>query len=182
MKKTYLVIFVLFFIAALSSCQKSDAVQEPVEDQKPMDSLGEDSLSLYKRQLLKGIQWKDFNINSAYEYNPDSTIKQINSSGPLSSYEVSYIYVNKRIKEIHTAGSIYKNVFEYDAYGRVAGMIRYMRLGDQQRANQELEFTYHSNNRVAVMKYYQINEAGRELIYTNTYEYDGQNTPACRKP
>lgn len=177
MKKIYPVVFVLILAAAVPSCEKSDAVPEPVDDQKPVDTAGKDSLSLYKRQLLKGLLWKDFNISSAFEYNPDSTIKQINYSGPMSAYEVSYVYVNKRIQEIHTAGSIYKNVFEYDALGRVSNMIRYMRLGDQHRASQELEFTYNNNNTVSVMKYYQINEAGRKLIHTNTYEYDGQNRP-----
>lgn len=179
MKKRYLVIFVLILIATLQSCEKSDSdvLPEPVDDQKPIDTIGHDSLFLYQRQLLKVIEWKELTAKARFEYNLDSSIKQIIYSGPLSAYEVSYEYINKRIREVNTAGSLYTNIFEYDAYGRVTSMVRYLRLGDQPRANQQLEFTYHSNNTVSVMKYYQINEAGRELIYTNTYEYDAQNRP-----
>ncbi|HKG06622.1 MAG TPA: cupin domain-containing protein [Pedobacter sp.] len=168
--KSFLLLFILALSLTFQSCKKSG--------KDSTDNLPEDPLHTNgKRQLLKGIQWKEFNASAAFEYNTDSTIRQINYTGPASSYEVAYTYTSKRIKEINTAGSLYKNIFEHNAAGQITSMTRHLRLGDQHRANQRLEFTYNSNNTVSVMKYYQINEAGTELIYTNTYEYNAQYLP-----
>lgn len=163
MKKNRHIILAIALAATMFSCENDTRQNTPTDVNK-------------NDFLLKSITWKDTDATAYFSYNTDNTIKKIDYSGSHSSYGLAFFYQQKKIKEINTAG-MSKNIFTYDTFGRIETMTKYIKESTE-RPTERLEFTYDQYNHVSMLKYFDINEAGSKLIYTNTYEFDQMRRPS----
>ncbi|AXY77802.1 hypothetical protein D3H65_29125 [Paraflavitalea soli] len=104
-----------------------------------------------------------------YHYNGDGTTRQVQYSARHSgTTNVDYTYDNNALSEIMAEHSEYKTKYTYEK-GWISTISHVSSISNR---GYKFLFTYNTNGTVARMKYYNINEAGDVLIYTNTYTYD----------
>lgn len=146
---------VLLISSAIISCRKNDPPSKPIS-------------------LLRRIEW-NIGMVSQYEYNVDSTLKQIASSQGTTSAVHQYTYSNKSVAEVHTGHSIYTNRFYYtgDLLTGVVSASIYPTLPDTYR----LEYEYDNKGRLYRLAYYDIHEGGQTLKASSTYVYNSEDLP-----
>lgn len=109
-----------------------------------------------------------------YHYNSDSTLRQIQYKvTQRGTTNVDYTYNNKAISQIVTDGSENKIGFLYEK-GWINTISHTSVITNR---GYKFIYTYNMNGTVAIMRYYNKNEAGDHLIYTNTYTYDSNRLP-----
>lgn len=149
---------VLLGSSALISCRKQD---EPSKQEEPAP-------------LLRKIEW-NVGLVAQYEYNPDSTLKQIASlQGTISSLN-TYTYTNKRLIEVNTGHSLYTNKFHYtgDLLTSIVNASIHPTLPDSYK----LEYEYDNRKRLSRLLYYDIHEGGQTLKASSTYTYNTEDLP-----
>ena len=146
---------------SIAHCKKETSpADEPQEEHVP-------------QFLLKTVNYNTFNARADFTYHADSTLKQIAYSGLSGGgYQTDFEYENGRIKSISASNSLYTNFYYYDNAGRITTVFHGL-YGQEERGH-KFDYTYNSNGSVKQMKYYDRNEAGDQLKYTNTYSYNAQ--------
>ncbi|KAA3439696.1 hypothetical protein [Rufibacter hautae] len=159
-------LLLLFFLA--TSCDEKD--KDPV----PSKDLPEAGHGIKKQQkyLLRTVEWKSFGQTAAYTYNSDSTIKKVSQVG--SGNYIYFRYQNEALTEMALEASDYKNTYAYNPAGQ---MISWTRAQKQASYGSTFvfEYKYNATGTVSEMDYFKINEAGKQLVYHNVYEYSSQN-------
>lgn len=90
--------------------------------------------------------------------------------------QVVYRWQDGRLSEMYDSRSLYTNRFVYDDKGRLAAINHASRNG-QQKVTYTLEYSYAANNQLQTLKYYSVNEAGKQLKETTTYQYSANGYP-----
>jgi hypothetical protein len=156
MKGRYITVAIALLLLALEGCQKGSAQGEP-------DARGT------VKSLIREINWSTTGATAELLYNSDSTLRTMNYTGSGSSYGIEYRYTNKKIWAMDLGNSLYKFEYFYDNTGSITNVKR--KNAGESDYRQDLEFSYNQNGTVAVLKYYEINESGKKLVYTNNYIY-----------
>ena len=159
MKKSIVLPYLLLISLMFQACKEKDIQQPPVPTSH--------------RALVRKINWTAQGSIAQLSYNNDSTVKTVNYIGTGSSYAVNYLYSQGNIARFELEGPFYSYEFQYDSNVRISGMKRWEQQAN--RYSEELEFSYNPNGTVSTLKYHQVNEAGRKLLHTHTYNYDAKN-------
>lgn len=151
-------IVVLLVSSAFISCRKNDS---PSNEEKPMS-------------LLRKIEW-NVGLVSQYEYNSDSTLRQIASLQRTISSLNTYTHTNKRVTEVNTGHSLYTNKFYYtgDLLTSIINASIHPTLPDSYK----LEYEYDNKKRLSRLLYYDIHEGGQTLKASSTYLYNAEGLP-----
>lgn len=120
--------------------------------------------------LLDKVEYKDSKKTAYFDYNPDSTVKQILHESEISSAEVNYTYTNKKLIRVEVPGSVYVTNFGY-----TNGVMSHLEGSQNAGGGHRLEYDYNTNNSLKTMRHYKINEAGQQLLFTSTYQYSADN-------
>lgn len=144
-------------LALLCACKKdNDPPKEP-----------EDNVPQYQ---LRSITW-DNGLKGDFVYNTENNLQQIDYVFQSASGRTVFGWNGKTFTEMYDDRSMYKNVYEYDADGKVIKMRNLSRSGSLP-SEYQFEFRYNSNKKVEELKYYIINEAGKQLRATSSYHYN----------
>jgi YD repeat-containing protein len=150
----------LVILFALTACQKDKYNPFPIPD--PKNDL--------PRHLLKSIAW-DNGMQSLMHYNTDSTVSHITFALGSAAGQIIYTWNEGRLVEVYDDRSLYTNQYVYDDKGRLTAIRNTNRQG-QLNVSYTLEYTYDANNRLQILRYYRVNEAGKQLQETTTYHYN----------
>ncbi|MBB1285336.1 RHS repeat protein [Flavisolibacter sp. BT320] len=151
-------LFVILF--ALTACQKEK--DNPIPNPDPKNDL--------PRHLLKSIAW-DNGMQSLMHYNPDSTVSHITFALGSAAGQIIYTWNEGRLVEVYDDRSLYTNQYVYDDKGRLTAIRNTSRQG-QFNVSYTLEYAYDANNRLQALRYYRLNQAGKQLQETTTYHYN----------
>lgn len=140
------------------SCQKPDTEpgMDPVENPAP---------------LLKKVTYSDQSPECLFFYHPDSTLQQIYYDDQSGSGPVTHFYFEHRqVKQVHASNSLYYNTYQYYPDGKIRSMLRLSQVTES--SGYLFEYFYTAAGLVSEMKYYQVQTAGNQLLYTNRYFYN----------
>lgn len=149
----------LFFIslALLCACKKDNDPPKDPEDKVP-------------QYQLRSITWNN-GLKGEFVYNSESNLQHIEYTFNKVSGRTVFGWNDKTFTEMYDDGSLYKNVYEYDADGKVIKMRNLPKSGSLS-SEYQFEFRYNSNKKLEELKYSIINEAGKELRATSLYYYN----------
>jgi hypothetical protein len=153
-------IFVLSFALVVTGCRKGDHKDPDTNTEK------------YR---LRAINYITFNGTANYSYNTDSTLKKIQYSNGTSGYTVAFEYDNRRVTLISVSSSLYEHRYNYDN-GRISTTVD-TQIGQPHLGN-KFFYSYNADGTVSELRYYDLNEAGEELVYSSTYEYNSERLPS----
>jgi hypothetical protein len=154
--------FVLPFALVAIGCDK-DGNKDPDPGTTP------------KQYQLKSISYVTFNGTASYFYNADSTIKDIVYSNGTTGYTVRFQHDNRRVAYVSVSSSLYEHRYSYEN-GRISTTVD-AQIGQPHLGN-KFVYSYNADGTVSELKYYDMNEAGDELIYSSTYEYNSAGLPS----
>lgn len=154
----------LFCFAA---CRKKADTPPPPPSNNPQEDL--------PHYLLRSIEW-DNGMKAQPHYNSDSTVSYTAFSLGSTGGQVMYEWNGKRLEAFYDDRSLYTNRFVYDDKGRLTAINHTRRQGEP-NVSYTLEFSYDNNNRLQNLRYYRVNEAGKQLQETNTYQYNAEGYP-----
>lgn len=146
----------LLGVTLFSACDKNDNKNEDKPDNTP-------------GPLLRSIEW-DYGLKGEFNYNSDSTLKNIEYTFENVGGSTIYGWAGKTLTEIYDDRSMYKNVYNYRQDGKLNFIMNTVKTGTSSTAY-TLEFAYNSAGKVDSMKYYTINEAGKQLKTSTSYHY-----------
>ncbi|WP_207435259.1 hypothetical protein [Sabulibacter ruber] len=159
--------FLLLLLLFAAGCE-----QEDVEPDQNQDTVAGKGIRKQQKYLLRTVEWKSFGQTAAYTYNADSTIKQV---GQVDGNNAIYFtYQNGALVEMALEGSDYKNNYAYNAAGQMLTWTRAKKQPTSYGSTYLFEYKYNGNGTVSEMDYFKINEAGKQLVYHNQYEYNAQ--------
>ena len=151
----------IIFLMALFACKK--------ETNSPLGSAGDNPKDNLPQYLLKEISW-DNGMKALSHYNSDSTVSKITFGLGSSSGQTVYAWDGRKLLEMYDTRSEYTNKFLYDDKGRLAA-IHHTKKNGQPTVSYSLEYTYNDNQRLQQLRYYDVNEAGKQLKETTNYHY-----------
>jgi hypothetical protein len=148
----------LFFIslALLCACKKDNDRPKYPEDNVP-------------QYQLRSITWNN-GLKGEFVYNSESNLQHIDYTFNNVSDRTVFGWNGKAFTEMYDDGSLYKNVYEYDADGKVIKMRNIARSGSLPT---EYRFEYHYNTakQIDTLRYIVVNEAGTQSKWISGYEY-----------
>lgn len=147
-------------IVLISACKKTRNTEEIEPPEEP------------SIPLLRSIEW-DNGLKGTFNYNNDSTIKEVNYIFANTGGSTVYQWTGKQLTEIYDSRSMYKNVYHYHNNGKLAYIMNTVRNGTSSTAY-TLEFAYNAMGNLHSMKYFGINEAGKKLRTETSYHYDNK--------
>lgn len=150
--KATILLYVLVFV---TGCDKDDPA-------------GEDPETIIPNYLLRSIEW-DNGLKAAFLYN-DSLLTDINYQFQSTTSATKFMWTGKKMNEMFSEESLYKNTYTYDNSGKLTVITNSSKSGTLS-TSYTLEFTYESN-RLKTLEYFRINEAGKQLQATTSYQYD----------
>ncbi|RYZ51449.1 MAG: hypothetical protein EOO14_17980 [Chitinophagaceae bacterium] len=150
----------------LAACRKE------ADNPPPLNNDPQEDLPHY---LLRSIEW-DNGMKALPHYNSDSTVSYTTFFLGSAGGEVVYEWNGKRLEAVYDSRSLYTNRFVYDDKGRLTA-INHTRRQGQPTVSYTLEYSYDNNNRLKTLLYYRVNEAGKQLQETNTYQYNAEGYP-----
>ncbi len=149
-------VLILFYaVIFITGCDKDDP---PVKDPE----------IIIPNYLLKTIEW-DNGMNAEFSYN-DSLLANINYSFQSTSSITKFLWSGKKMSEMYSEESLYKNTYTYNSDGKLTVITNSSKSGTLS-SSYTLEFTYQSN-RLTTLEYFRINEAGKQLQASTSYQYD----------
>jgi hypothetical protein len=158
---TAALVAVLFF---QTGCQKSASVPDtstaPVINAQPVGT------------PLKSTTWSN-GATENFIYYADGALKQ--TVGGLSNSAMltrDFKYQNGRLIRV-LKSDIKEDEYAYNAAGQISSITETL-IGINDRGTR-LEFTYHTDGNLQIMKYYEFDDLKNVLKATSTYDYDGQN-------
>lgn len=126
----------------------------------------EEKIPQYK---LKAITW-DNGVKGEFVYNSENNLQHIDYTFQNVAARTVFGWTGNTFTEMYDDRSMYKNVFEYDTEGKPVKMRNIARTGTMP-SEYYFEFIYNANKKLEALKYYVINEAGKELKASSTYSY-----------
>jgi len=153
MIRAFYSLVILTALIFLQSCTKND-------DSVPQNASG---------PLLTKIEWKDQNASANFEYNTNNTQKQIIYDTPYGIDTVSFAYANSKLSTITSTRSLKSSQYAYNEKNQVSNVTM---SSIYSIAKYEFDYTYTATGKVASLKYFLLNEAGKHLIYNSVYEYN----------
>jgi hypothetical protein len=149
----------LFFIslALLCACKKDNDSPKDPEDKVP-------------QYQLKSITW-DNGLKGDFVYNCENNLQQIDYTFNNVGGRTVFGWNGKTFTEMYDDRSLYKNVYEYDAEGKVIKMRNHPKSGSIP-SEYNFEFRYNTNKKLEELKYYIINEGEKQLRATTLYHYN----------
>ena len=149
----------LFFIslALFCACKK--------DNDQPKDP--EDNVPQYQ---LKSITW-DNGLKGDFIYNAANNLQQIDYVFQNATGTTVFGWNGKTLTEMYDDRSMYKNVYEYDADGKVIKMRNIARSGSLPTEYQ-FEIHYSATKQIDTLRYVSVNEAGTQPKWVSGYEYN----------
>lgn len=149
-------LLLLMGITLFAACKKdNDPHKDPQED-----------VPQYK---LKSIVWNN-GLTGDFVYAGDN-LQQIDYTYKNTVGRTVFGWSGKTFTELYDDRSSYKNVFEYDALGKLIRM-RNMEKTGAQTNGYRFEFHYNSANLIDTVRYIITNEAGDQPRWVSGYEYN----------
>lgn len=149
----------LFFISLTLFCACKKHHDPPKEP--------EENVPQYQ---LKTITWSN-GLKGEFVYNNQNNLQQIDYTFNNVGGSTIFGYSGNTFTEMYDDRSLYKNVYEYDADGKPIKMRNIARTGTMP-SEYYFEFSYNTNKKLEALKYYVINEAGKELKASSNYSYN----------
>lgn len=162
MKPKILTAALLASAFTLSSCDKENT---------PAEDVGDSHLPVL---LLEKVEYKELQLTSYFVYNADSTVKQIVHANASSGAEVNYTYNNRLLTKTEVPGSYYITHYGY-TNGKLTSV-----TGTQKGEGiigYGLEYQYTNTGRPDKLLHYKLDEAGKHLQATISYQYNQQGLP-----
>jgi hypothetical protein len=119
---------------------------------------------------LKSITW-DYGLTGNFVYNSNDNLQQIDYTFQNSTGSTIFDHSGKTLTELYDNRSMYKNVFEYDAEGKLIKMRNIARTGTLP-SQYRLEFHYNNAKKLDTLRYIVINEAGIQPKWISGYQYN----------
>ncbi|WP_205513203.1 hypothetical protein [Longitalea arenae] len=143
-------------LSVFTACDKDDPIDEP-----------ELNLPQYH---LKSIEWNN-GLKGAFVYNADSSLQRIDYTYRNVAGSTEYGWQGNKLVEMYDDRSSYKNVFEYDAGGKVVRMINREKVPTSDR-HYTFDFIYNSSGKLDSLRYSITNEAGTSVKTLSRYYYN----------
>lgn len=149
----------LFFIslALLCACKKDN---DPPKDP-------EDNIPQYQ---VKNITWNN-GLKGDFVYNNENNLQQIDYTYQTVSGRTVFGWNGKTFIEMYDDRSMFKNVYEYDAEGKVI-RLRNIPRNSSMPGEYRFEFHYNAAKQIDTLQYITINEAGIKPKWLSSYEYN----------
>ncbi|WP_207513139.1 hypothetical protein [Longitalea luteola] len=143
-------------VKLFTACDKDDKIDEPGID--------------VPQYYLKTITWSN-GLTGNFVYHPDSSLQRIDYTYQNVGGSTVFGWAGNKLTELYDDRSMYKNVFEYDASGKVVKMKNQEKTPSSDR-HYQFQFIYNGANRIDTLKYSITNEAGTQLRGLSIYEYN----------
>ena len=119
---------------------------------------------------VKAITW-DNGLKGEFVYNNENNLQHIDYTFQNVAGRTVFGWNGKTFTEMYDDRSMYKNVYEYDAEGKPIKMRNHPKSGSMP-SEYNFEFRYNAQNKLEELKYYIINEGGKQLRATSIYHYN----------
>lgn len=119
---------------------------------------------------LTTITW-DNGLKGEFVYNNENNLQHIDYTFQNVSGRTVFGWNGKTFTEMYDDRSMYKNVYEYDAEGKVVKMRNVPRNGGIPNEHR-FEFHYNADKKIDTLKFISVNEAGEQPRKVSVYEYN----------
>jgi len=144
-------------LALFCACKKDNDAPKDAEDNVP-------------QYQLKTITW-DNGLKGEFVYNNENNLQHIDYTFQNVSGRTVFGWNGKTLTEMFDDRSMYKNVYEYDAEGKVIKMRNIARNGGMPNEHR-FEFHYNADKKIDTLKFIAVNEAGEQTKRLSIYEYN----------
>jgi len=144
-------------LALFCACKKDNDAPKDAEDNVP-------------KYQLKTITW-DNGLKGEFVYNNENNLQHIDYTFQNVSGRTVFGWNGKTLTEMFDDRSMYKNVYEYDAEGKVIKMRNIPRNGGMPNEHR-FEFHYNADKKIDTLKFIAVNEAGEQTKRLSIYEYN----------
>lgn len=156
MTKQLLSLLLLASLVTITACDKDDKIDEPYNN--------------VPQYHIKSITWSN-GLTGNFVYKTDSSLQQIDYTYRNVGGSTLFGWAGNKLTELYDDRSSYKNVFEYDAEGKVVRMKNMEKAATSERQYQ-FEFIYNTAHKIDTLKYSITKIAGTSLRGLSVYQYN----------